>query len=38
MVVLYLNVILLLYIWSFISLLSDAKVAKPLLENEKFKR
>ena len=37
MVVLYLNVILLLYLVIYL-LLSDAKVAKPLLENEKFKR
>lgn len=38
MVVLYLNVILLVIYLVIYLLLSDAKVAKPLLENEKFKR
>lgn len=38
MVVLYLNVILHVIYLVIYLLLSDAKVAKPLLENEKFKR
>lgn len=37
MVVLYLNNTTVIYLVIYL-LLSDAKVAKPLLENEKFKR